>query len=309
MKTFRVTFRLKSAVASAWQADTIFGHLCWALRYLDGEEALKGFIDSYRNGSPPLIISDGFPGDFLPNPILTLHQGLAGTPLKKQIEEFDRAKESRKVGLLTRDEFNTAINCEPVQPAGPKPMPKTRVALKNQINRLTNTTGEGGHLFESEETFWRDIPISIYLKVKDGFEDHAEKLFRFVAEQGYGKRKSVGYGEIASMDFEPFTGFESPSNANGFITLSHFVPSKNDPHEGFWKTLVKYGKLGEEYAIGENPFKKPIIMFTAGSVFRDSKPREFYGRLVDDISSVPGVAQYAFAFPVPMKLPEWRDKS
>lgn len=303
MRTFRVIYHLKSAVASAWQADTIFGHLCWALRYLEGEDALKGFLDSYRNGSPPFLISDGFPGELLPNPVLPPPDDLPGTTVKEQIKSFDLAREARKAEFLSLHEFNAVIKGETVQPAGQQPIPRTRVVLKNQISRLTGTTGDGGNLFEFEETFWREIPISIYLKVRGGFESQAEQLFGLVAKQGYGKRKSVGYGEVRSMEFGPFDGLEGPRDANGFVTLSHFVPARDDPREGYWRVLIKYGKLGEAYAAEENPFKRPLVMLTPGSVFRcEGKPKEVYGRWVKDISAKPGVGQYGFAFPVPMIL-------
>jgi len=304
MQTFRVTFQLKSAVASAFQADTIFGHLCWAKRYLDGEDGLtKEFLEWYGKdvGLPPILISDGFPCDLLPRPLTPPREPTSGSK-QEQIEAYDKQKDLKSIQFLSPDEFNLAIHGKAFEPTKKDSMSKKNVTSKNQINRLTGTTGEGGQLFEFEET-WERTPVSIYVKVANGFEDEAERLFRFVAEQGYGKRKSVGYGAIKSMDFQPFDGFRPPADANGYISLSHFVPAKDDPREGCWKVLVKYGKLGEEYAAGENPFKRPLVMLAPGSVFRtEGKPKEFYGRLVPDISSKDGVVQYAFAFPVPMKI-------
>jgi len=179
------------------------------------------------------------------------------------------------------------------------------VTLKNQINRLTSTTSaEGaGQLFSFEQYRWESV--SIYLKVEDGFAERAQELFQYLAQSGYGKRKSVGYGQIKLVTFEPFSGFSSPPDANGFISLSNFVPAVQDPTLGYWNVMVKYGKLGEEFAVAGNPFKKPLIMFTAGSCFYDSPCREYYGRLVRGLSSVhtDKVVQYGFALPVPMKLP------
>ena len=302
MKTFRVTFCLRSAVASAFQADTIFGHLCWAKRYLDGEAALTEFLEWYQIGEPPLLISDGFPGDLLCCP-LTPPDEPSGESKTEQMKAYDKQKELKKIQFLSLDEFNQAMYGKGVERAKKDFKLRENVTLKNQINRLTGTTGGGGNLFEFEETFWGKTPVSIYVKTANGYEDEAERLFRFVAEQGYGKRKSVGYGEIRSMDYRAFDEFKSPSDANGFVTLSHFVPARTDPREGYWKVLIKYGKLGETYAIAENPFKRPLVMLAPGSVFRtNGEPKESYGRLVPDISSKPEVVQYAFAFPVPMKI-------
>jgi CRISPR-associated protein Csm4 len=70
MKSYKVTLKLTSPYATDWQADTIWGHLCWALRFTYGESALTDFITKYEKGEPPLLVSNGFPGDFLPRPIL-----------------------------------------------------------------------------------------------------------------------------------------------------------------------------------------------------------------------------------------------
>lgn len=304
MNLFRVTYHLRGPVASAFQADTLFGHLCWAKRYLDGEEALdRDFLEWFRAGEPLLILSDGFPGDSLPNLIFPPPRR-GPLPKAEAQRAFDTVKKAREARLLALEEFNRAINGQTVEPAARKPESRTRVTLKNQINRLTGTTGDGGHLFEFEEIFW-ESPVSIYVRVTDGFEAEAKRLFEFVAEEGYGKRKSVGYGAIRSVEIREFNGFKPPSDPSGFVSLSHFVPAPDDPRDGFWKVLIKYGKMGEEYAIGENPFKRPLVMLTPGSVFRtQGKPREFYGRLVSGVSEQnEKVVQYGFAFAVPMKMP------
>ena len=318
MNLFKVTYHLRSAVASEWQSDTIFGHLCWALRYLDGEDTLDQFLADYERTQPPLIISNGFPAGLLPRPAtppLSPRQRNEES-IKQQIEGFKRSKEAKETTLLTPEEFTRAIRGEEVVPISKRgQLPSPGSTMKNQINRLTGTTGDGSNLYEFDETFWSridekmivDIPISIYVKVREDFTDQAERLFSFIAAQGYGKRKSVGYGEIRSHSFEEFHGFETPPDANGFVSLSNFVPAHSDPRIGTWQTIIKYGKLGEEYAIGGNPHKRPLLMFTAGSTFRDTPCREYYGRLVKNIapsSPYRKVVQYALAFPVPIKI-DW----
>lgn len=68
--------------------------------------------------------------------------------------------------------------------------------------------------------------------------------------------------------------------------------------------MVKYGKLGGEYTFSRNPFKKPLIMLTAGSVFRvQQSVKPFYGRMIEGIApSKPEVVHYGYAFSVPIKL-------
>jgi CRISPR-associated protein Csm4 len=304
---YRAILQMHSWTASEWQADTIFGHLCWGMRYLYGEKELKDFLNLYEIGAPPLLVSNGFPGDLLPKPSLPPMPADYTISLGEQRQLFDSHKNVKKIECLTPEEFARALNGEiPSQflntEVGSESHQIKRITLKNQIDRLTNTTGGEGQLFPFEEFHWDTV--SIYLRVGDGFVDKAHSLFDYLAKVGYGKRKSVGYGQIESYSFKQFDGFPATSNANGFVTLSNFVPSANDPAVGNWSLLVKYGKLGEEYAQEEIAFKKPLLMLEAGSTFYDSPVKQFYGRMVHGVSpAYPQVVQYGFALPIPMKLP------
>jgi CRISPR-associated protein Csm4 len=283
-----------------WQADTIWGHLCWALRFAYGEQELVKFLAKYEKGELPLLVSNGFPGDLLPRPVL---------PDKQVAErkEFAAAKSNRKIAWLTPAEFERSLKGDD-SALSEKESGLSSVTLKNQINRLTGTTGgkevdtAAGRLFSFPQRHLETV--SIYANVADDFLETARELFDSVSKSGYGKRKTVGYGQFTIKSFDEFPGFRSPDDANGFTTLSNFVPAADDPTRGYWGILVKYGKLGEDFAITGNPHKRPLVMFKAGSCFYDSPIRNYYGRLVKGLSpQYPAVAQYGYALPVPLKLP------
>jgi len=301
MRWCKVKLKANSWLSSEWQADTIWGHLCWALRYLRGERELADFISAYSTMQPPLLVSNGFPDDLLPRPVLPQVPLDLEAELAKQKQQFQRQKDDKKVSYLNGEEFDRVLKAETVYPSW-KAKIKRRVTLKNQINRVTSSTGaEGANLYPFEE--YHCDAITIYVKVVDEFESIARELFDYLAKTGYGKRKSVGYGWVELLGFDPFPGFPSPKDANAFVSLSNFVPRAIDPRQGYWKVLIKYGKLGEEYASSDNPFKRPLLMFSAGSLFYDSPIRDYYGQLVTDLSpSHPEVVQYGLALPVPLKL-------
>lgn len=301
MNWYRVTLRMAGATASPWQADTIWGHLAWALHYIYGEAALLEIIHEYEGAAPPLLVSSGFPGDLLPRPILPPPALSASASLEEQRDRFRTAKAAKEGGWLGPAQFEAARNGAQVQGVALPDDWQPRATLKNQINRLTSTTGQAGTLFDFEEYFWPEV--CIYLKVRPDFVATARDLFDYLAVTGYGKRKSVGYGQVRTMTFEEFPGFGTVPDANGFVSLANFVPRPGDPTAGYWRHLVKYGRLGEEFAL-PNPFKQPLIMLEAGSTFYDRPVKEYYGGFVRGLSaSVPQAVQYAFAFPVPMKLP------
>ncbi len=301
MELYRIDYELYSATASAWQADTISGHLCWALRYTEGEGALARFLDACRQGRPPILVSNGFPAGLFPRLRVPPAPLDTTATLENQRRQSMEEKEARKIDHLTLEEFNNTINGMLVRPSR-KAEISQRVTLKNQINRITGTTGESGELYEFEE--FRCPAVSIYARIENDFIETARTLFSFIADNGYGKRKSVGYGAISSMSFAPLEGLNPPEDANGFVSLSNFVPARADPVVGSWDTIIKYGKLGEEYALEKSAFKKPVMMLTAGSTFYDSPVKPFYGRMVPGVSySYPQVVQYGFALPVPARLP------
>lgn len=303
MNWFKVKLKLKGWFATQWQSDTIFGHLCWGMLYLHGEDRLKSFLTLYDAGTPPLLVSNGFPGDLLPSPITSPYTVDTKLPVHLQRGQFRQRKGAKANRWLTVQEFTRALGGETVLPqAESEPAEKARVTLKTRLNRLTSTTDEGGALYNFEEYHWPEV--TIYLKVADTFVDMAQQLFQYVADTGYGKRKSVGYGRIESMCFEPFAGFHLPRNANGFVSLSNFVPARDDPIQGSWNVIIKYGKMGEEWASEDHVFKKPLVMLEAGSTLFDSPCREYYGRLVRALNPAYSQSvQYALALPVPMVIP------
>ncbi len=324
MKTYRVRLSLDSASLSAWQSDTIFGHLCWTVRYDEGEEALGQFLAPFLAGEPPLILSNGFPGDLLPRPVLPpeLPPGLE-TPKRDQVAAMRRVRQGRGIHHVDLEEFNAICRGERVLLRPKEARVEDRTVLKNLINRLTGTTAgseaeeaAAGNLYDLEEIVYlkkdplgkkTPVPISIYLKAADdAWAERASQLFERMALAGFGAKKSAGYGRFKVESFEPFDDFAAPDGANGFVSLSNFVPAQADPLEGHYKTLVKYGKLGEEFASSSaiSPFKFPLLMLAAGATFRDDHPRDFYGRMVEGIHPQhEDIVQYGYAFAVPIVLP------
>lgn len=307
MNTYRLKIKPLSNFATPWHADTIFGSLCWLIVWREGVDALGPFLQQYLDGDPPFILSDGFPTDFMPAP--------AHLPLIfNDAETYDKYGEYKHLKglafLNTHDfqEIRQGHNCLPGKSNFKPFQPVT--TLHNTISRITGTTGEEGSLYEIEE--WtmnkeelRDDLLSIYLRIKDGWEDKAFNLFKELSHVGYGKKKSIGKGSFEIVgELERFAGFDDFNDSNGFIMLNNFAPAASDPIDGYYKTTVKYGKLGGEYTFCGNPFKKPLVMISAGSVFKtDDEIKDYYGRMVPNISpALKNVVHYGYGFAVPCRI-------
>ncbi len=304
MQTYRIKITMASPSLTAWQADTLFGHLCWALVRREGEAGLHHMLDRYRDNNPPLILSDGFPDDLLPRPLLPAKLRKEGE-LADQIAATRRAQEDKRSEWYTTNEFSQSLQGGHVHGQAAVSKTSSFYTLHNQVNRASGTTGgdDSGHLF-SLTGEWTEQRI-VYIKVADDCDVDWRELLNDLQKMGFGKRKSVGYGAIESgRSMRRLQVFHCRQRLNGFVSLSSFVPAKTDPIDGYWKTDVKYGKLGEERAVSSHPFKYPLVRILPGAVFHTSTPpKPFYGRLVEDIApQSPDVVQYGFAFVVPIRI-------
>jgi CRISPR-associated protein Csm4 len=299
--TYRIVIEPAAPAATPWQADTLWGHLCWALVRRRGESALQSFLQAYRDGVPPLVLSDGFAEGRLPRP-LALPPPATGSK-REAILTARAAKAAGRtaVGLATFDRLRRGESVPLDEEAAP--VEERRVlALRNSVDRLTGTAGgAGGALYTVEEYHARRVDL--YLRVTEETEDLIWTLLADLAVEGYGKRRAVGYGAIARWQREPFDGFAPFAEANAFLSLSRFSPAADDPTDGMWRTAVKVGTVGGETA---SPFKRPLVLLTAGSWFRvPGGGREWYGRLVSGLSAAhPEAVQYALAFAVPVRVLE-----
>jgi CRISPR-associated protein Csm4 len=238
-----------------------------------------------------------------------------GRAKAQQVAAMEQAKANRSIRWVALDEFNALRRGETSALSTRNDVTSRRVVLKNQINRVTGATtvldeGGGGNLYAAEEYVYIDrlgvrsaaLDVSVYVRVQDTtWAERARGLFARLARSGYGAKKTAGYGHFALANWSEFHGFDAtPPDANGFISLANWVPRRGDPTEGAYTMFVKYGKLGEDAANSENPFKFPLMMLTAGSTFYADPPiREWYGRLVSGIAPADArVVQYGYAFAV-----------
>ncbi|MFZ4437617.1 MAG: type III-A CRISPR-associated RAMP protein Csm4 [Syntrophales bacterium] len=309
MRTYLIDLATPSAFITPWQADTLFGHLCWAAERHDGFKHFKGaagLIDFFRSNNPPFILSDGYPAGLLPTPITlkNLYQPTSQDDLN--LDRYGFLKRAKKKEYLTLEQFQVFQRGGIPNITDDQKGFVSATTLHNQLNRLTNTTGNQGSLFELDERFTPHGRLHIYAKVRDGWVDDLQRLFECFIQAGYGAKKSVGKGACKIESIEPFDGFELSMIKNehdqtttSFVTLSHFVPASNDPTDGAYKVMVKYGKLGEEKTYCGQPFKKPLILLKPGAVFKCARMKPYYGRLIENITYAdPSVVQYGFAFPV-----------
>lgn len=249
------------ALASAWAKSR-------------GVKALyRDFLDPWNERDPLFVISDAFPGDSLPAP--------ACLPLWWNWPEDER-KNVKQAQWLSSDQFRQVqlgTQRPELSNSIPKPI-RENVRLRNSISRATDTTGDGGELFEVPFSSLSDPSenLTIYARAKgNGLEILTEAL-TLLGQTGYGADASVGHGGFG-LDGEPTecAELDDVPYSDGFVSLSTFQPAQDDPTDGLWKSFIKYGKMAPDFhriAI----FKRPQVMLQPGACFRtDGGPKPFYG--------------------------------
>ncbi|MBF0555417.1 MAG: hypothetical protein HQK96_12830 [Nitrospirae bacterium] len=334
---YTITVKLNAPVITTFQSDTIFGHICWAIRYLweDGEKKLKDFLKEYdtKPDDPPLLVSSGFPKGHLPKPVLppitqaAIDCFIAVTSIKGRIENSFKIKTVKNASLIPvalldeiskEGEITAKILFEKMferydslYDVIKQKYEQSAVIQHNRINRISNTVKEG--LYFQEETFHAPEmgEYNIYLKTNCFSKRELHEIFRFIGMGGYGKDSSTGKGQFTVEEIKDSITLPSFSGPNAFMTLSSFIPQKNDPIGGYYQTILKFGKLGDVYAAGSadvshNPFKVPLLMFAPGSVFYGDNYNDknhFYGRLISDVHSTnKEIKHYAYAFPLNIRI-------
>lgn len=346
MQWYEIKLKVHTALGTRLSADTLFGHLCWAIRYHEGEAALTEFLRAYADGAPPLLLSDPFPEGYWPLPhlprptpeqerkLLEKLRGILKSELVKhlydekdgenrntppnEIEAFDILKWMYKLSFLPDEGFHAlcgGLSTEAVfhwfldNECGSPKLPKETVVAHNTISRLTGTTGQEGALFFTKEWHVNPFEPPVFRLLAASAQYSGERikdLFERALEGGYGKYKSRGKGKVSVESVSPAL-LPAASKPNAVLLLAACAPAADDPAEGFWKLQTKIGKLGGDWAVGphpsgvHDPYKKPLILLTAGSILKTDSPRPFYGRLVQNIHRhFSEVRHYALAPALPV---------
>lgn len=331
-KEYTITVKIESPYITSFQSDTLFGHICWAIRFLkwEKENKLDDFLSQYDNQNyPPLLISNGFPKNYLPKPIIepvTQEELEEIMGSENRIEKSFRVKTIKKADLIPKNSFKLLQQ----KSITPKELFKILdkyyedildfekerhhlLVQHNTINRLKGIVQAG--LYSEEEIFYNIGCglFEVYLMTNYFTYEELERIFKYISIEGFGRNKSTGRGSF-SFEIKEGIDIEDSPRPNAFMSLSSYIPSKNDPVRGYYNIIHKFGKLGGLYAKGipevyGNPFKIPLIMFSAGSTFYNAnyKKGEVHGSLLKNVHKNTNIRHYGYAFSVGITLEDKYD--
>lgn len=283
-------FHLKlSSITAPPRAPTLWGHLAWWVRYTQGEEKLKEWLEAFQH-DPPFLFSSAFPTGYLPRPYLP----------QLQVEDTQERKALKKIRYLSLKTFarviqegEGALRDAPELKEGKAPKVTLASQTRVGIHRTTGTAQEG--ILFTDRVYWLNDKAqqqtwTVYVQVWQQAE-YLEQALREVGTFGYGGKASVGLGRFEVVDTQELELPEA-ENPTHWVTLSPTLPQG----EGFYALETYWGRLGGHYALAETPFKRPYLRAVEGSVFKE-KPK---GGLLD-VTPAPapeaGVRVWEYLYP------------
>lgn len=319
MNLQRVRLRPRSPWRTPWQADTLTGALCATCARVY-PHLLDRLISPIRTGHPPFVLSDAFPGDLLPIPVVLR--------LAKWPDNID-PKVMKRARWLLPDDF--ATSCTGQLPSADRLLPDNAVLLTettrhNTLARDSDASLEEGGLFARSDVLLHPNLVgtdylSLYFRVTDNASaDLFLDLLHELSLTGFGADVATGRGQFDIVgDPEPMSDLDKASaNADAVVCLSTFQPGPADPTDGLWEAFAKFGKVGPDLGLSEVR-KRTLILFRPGACFRVTPQRPFLGHAIpgDKLLSKESatalsarginIIHPAFGLAIPARLP-WGDK-
>ncbi len=284
MSVYRIEITLETPLGTPIRSNTLFGHLCWMLRYHDGEGALNQWLQAFEDD--PLLLSDAFPHGYVPRPLvrpLTPDEreawlARAEQALGGRLRAMSVLKQHRKAGWLPLEEFLALrhayadrVLLEKRLNGGSWPVPATgrsEKVARNRIDRLTGRTPQEGGLYFQYETWFAGEGPHLWLWADPGSlgADRLKSLLELVGSQGYGRDASTGRGRFRiRVEPEPTELFRAQGNR--WMTLSRGLLTAS-MEAARYRLSTHYGRLGGPRASdARGPFKYPLLLVEPGSTF------------------------------------------
>ena len=276
MNLYKTTLTPHSSFATPLKGDTIFGHICWMISYLWGDEKLKELLANYKKGKPFLVVSDGFVKGYLPKPKM---------PSYFLNEDSNCKKENRrKIWLTFKDLLEANYKNAKKESDILEKREKIAIVIKNSLHYEQFTTTKGSFApYANKEYFFTQKDLYFLLDEKQLSKKEFEEVLKLFALHGYGKDITTGKGRFVIDDIEKV---EIDFQAKTFMSLSPFaLTNQEEIEQVYYEPFVRFGKFGGKWAY-YNAFKKPILFLDTASVvvFKEKRKRYYVGKAIDNIS-------------------------
>lgn len=281
MQTYRYTLRPLSAFGTPLAGDTLFGQLCWTLRHQLGNARLNELLQGYTSGQPFVVVSDAMPAGHVPLPSVPSSNW-------QQPANADRKVLKKKKWLPTAALGTPFATWQASAQSDGEVAPRTeRAQPHNTINRQTGTTGEGQFAPYAMPQIWFHpaMRFDLYVVLDESRLTSAElsAALTYMGKVGFGRDASIGLGKFELVDSASATTWTAVAAANTYLTLGPCAPQGQGfcPVRSTYQVATRFGRHGDAAVQSGQPFKRPVLLAKAGSVFWPEKidaTRTFIGQ-------------------------------
>lgn len=204
---------------------------------------------------------------------------------------LDKSKDLVRVGnlLMTGEEAARW----PKTTSRVTPLSRSTPRLHNQIDRVAGATVDGMLFYENEVRFAPGAGLWAVLRAEaKDIETLIRPALRYLQDTGFGANRGVGQGQF-DISLEPLTTLpDGGPTANGFMTLSRYLPAAGEVIAGeplAYKLITLRGKRESKFPQPDDGtatpaiYKRALRVFEPGSVFPLKARHEVYGALAEAI--------------------------
>lgn len=279
MQTYRFTLSTLTAFGTPLAGDTLFGQLCWILRYQLGNDRLKALLAGYTAGRPFAVVSDAFPAGHVPLPALPGSRFLPVDPDNRKaikarrwlaIGDLQLPVEAWQQNAKSDRELAAKQEAEGQKVKGGSLL-VSAVQPHNTINRMTGTTGTGMFAPYASPQIWYApsclLECYVVLDEERLSADELAAALEAIGLAGYGRDAGSGLGKFEVMKKAVFSFPQKAGKC--FLTLAPCAPQGMGwrADQSYYRTQARFGRHGDVAARGRNPFKRPLLMAGTGAVF------------------------------------------
>jgi CRISPR-associated protein Csm4 len=315
MRCYRATLAPLSAFGTPLKGDTLFGQLCWALRYRHGETELTHWLEGYSAGRPFAVVSDAFPAGHLPRPQLPGHWF-------KPVVGGDRKAVKKRIWLPI-DRFTEPVADWLTHCRSASDLPAAHLWKvphpHNAIDRRTGTTGKDFAPYTMPREWYASkvASLDVYLLIDDSriTPETIQQALCDIGELGFGRDAGIGLGRFRIASFAPFD-LPAQTNANAWMTLAPCAP-QGLPWQAercFYTVFTRFGRHGPMGALLGRPFKTPLLLAQTAAVLTpvSFQPAPFTGRGLGGDGSlskaIANTVHQAYTPVVALRLPDAPDR-
>ena len=321
----------RSAFATPLKGDTLFGHLCWALRDRRGESALQDLLQGYTAGKPFAVVSDALPERCWPRPMVP-------PAMFGDIDPRKRKAAKNRV-WLRQDDFARSVgewlDCMVEDPDGARdaadsvifaeemrrPLIKHETRFRNSIDRRTGTTTAVDFApypvpqFRYREGARLDCHVAYDADRIDA--DALRQAMIDIGEFGFGRDATVGLGRFTVEKCAHGGRADLPlsqDDATSWLTLAPVAPQGLawSSERCWYRPFTRFGRHGNAAVHLGHPFKTPVLLADTGAVLTPRshyEARLFVGQGLGGASrplshSIPETVHQGYAPVIGIRVPE-----